>query len=129
MRWTAADGFALPFFDIDRATNWNDFRAAVRDFWGPAQNFVYADRAGNIGYQATGKLPIRRNFDGDVPLDGASGNFEWDGFIPFEQLPASTIRPPGSLRRPIRIRFRPAFPIAWTGTFMTAIESTRLARS
>ncbi len=88
MRWTAAEGFTFPFFDVDRATNWNDFRTALHDFWGPAQNFVFADRAGNIGYQATGKIPIRRNFDGDVPLDGASGDFEWDGFIPFEQLPS-----------------------------------------
>jgi penicillin amidase len=49
---------------------------------------VYADRAGNIGYQAAGRVPIRRNFDGDVPLDGASGHFEWDGYIPFDQMPS-----------------------------------------
>lgn len=96
MRWTAAEGFVLPFFDIDRAQNWDEFRAAVRDFWGPGQNFVYADRAGNIGYQVTGKLPIRRGFDGDVPLDGASGKFEWDGFIPFDQLP-SYYNPPSGI--------------------------------
>jgi penicillin amidase len=88
MRWSARDGFSFPFFDLDRATNWRGFRAAVQDFWGPGQNFVYADKAGNIGYQATGRFPIRRGFDGDVPLDGVSGNFEWDGYIPFEQLPS-----------------------------------------
>jgi penicillin amidase len=88
MRWTAAEGFGFPFLKIDRAQNWNDFRAALSTFWGPAQNFVYADRAGNIGYQAAGRVPIRRNFDGDVPLDGASGHFEWDGYIPFDQMPS-----------------------------------------
>jgi penicillin G amidase len=87
MRWSAAEGFGFPFFKIDRASNWKDFRAAIGAFWGPGQNFVYADAAGNIGYQASGAVPIRRDFDGGIPLDGASGKFEWDGYIPFEQLP------------------------------------------
>jgi penicillin G amidase len=88
VRWSAAEGFGFPFFKIDQAKNWNEFRAALRSFWGPGQNFVYGDHEGNIGYQATGAVPIRRNFDGNVPLDGASGQFEWDGYIPFEQLPS-----------------------------------------
>lgn len=91
LRWTAAeqDGFAFPFFDIDRASNWDEFRQALARYPGPAQNFVYADVDGNIGYQVAGILPIRKNFDGDVPLDGSSGDYEWDGFIPFDQLPSS----------------------------------------
>jgi penicillin amidase len=88
MRWSAMDGFGFPFFDIDRAQNWQEFRRAVGSYWGPGQNFVYADKGGNIGYQAGGRVPIRRAFDGDVPLDGASGNFEWDGYIPFERMPS-----------------------------------------
>ena len=88
IRWTAAGGFTMPFLDLDRAKNWGEFRAALQDFWGPGQNFVYADRAGNIGYQATGKVPIRQGFDSDVPLDGTSGEAEWAGFIPFEQMPS-----------------------------------------
>ena len=117
MRWTAAEGFALPFFDVDRATNWNDFRAAVHDFWGPAQNFVYADRAGNIGYQATGKIPIRRNFDGDVPLDGTSGDFEWDGFIPFEQLPSVYNPASGIVATANQNPFPPGYPYRVDGNF------------
>jgi penicillin G amidase len=88
MRWSAMDGFGFPFFDIDRAQNWQEFRTAVSSYWGPGQNFVYADKGGNIGYQAGGRVPIRRVFDGDLPLDGASGNFEWDGYIPFERMPS-----------------------------------------
>ena len=87
VRWSAADGFGFPFFKLDQAKNWNEFRADLEPFWGPGQNFVYGDREGNIGYQATGRVPIRRNFDGNVPLDGPSGQFEWDGYIPFEQMP------------------------------------------
>lgn len=88
MRWSATDGFDFPFFDIDRAQNWQQFRTALSGYWAAAQNFVYADRAGNIGYQAAGRVPVRRDFYGDAPLDGASGNFEWDGYIPFDRLPS-----------------------------------------
>lgn len=91
MRWTATEpaGFAFPFLDINRARNWNEFTAALARYPGPGQNFVYADIDGNIGYHASGRLPIRRNYNGDLPADGSSGDFEWDGYIPFDQLPAS----------------------------------------
>ncbi|MGH9618996.1 MAG: penicillin acylase family protein [Bryobacteraceae bacterium] len=88
MKWTAAYGFGFPFFDIDRAQNWKQFRKALENFWGPAQNFIYADRAGNIGYQAAGKIPIREGFGSGAPLDGSSGKFEWSGYIPFDKLPS-----------------------------------------
>ncbi len=96
LRWTAAEpgSFQFPFLDIDRAANWQQFTAAIARFPGPGQNFVYADVDGNIGYHASGKLPIRRNYDGDVPVDGSSGDYEWDGFIPFDELPA-IYNPPG----------------------------------
>jgi penicillin amidase len=87
MRWSATDGFSFPFFDIDRAQDWDEFRSALSGFWGPPQNFIYADRAGNIGYQAAGRVPIRRDFDGDLPLDGTSGKFDWTGYIPFAEMP------------------------------------------
>jgi penicillin amidase len=90
LRWVAAEPGALtfPWIDLDRASNWNEFRAALARYPGPAQNFVYADVEGNIGYQAAGRLPIRRGWTGDVPVDGAGGANEWDGFIPFEELPS-----------------------------------------
>lgn len=117
MRWTAADGFVLPFFDIDRAQNWDQFRAAVRDFQGPGQNFVYADRAGNVGFQVTGKLPIRHGFDGDAPLDGSSGNFEWDGYIPFDQLPALYNPASGIVASANQNPFPPAFTYRVPGNY------------
>jgi penicillin amidase len=90
LRWTAAEpaSFQFPFLEIDRARNWAEFTAALARFPGPGQNFVYADVDGNIGYHATGRLPIRpADCGGDVPADGASGNCEWQGFIPFDDLP------------------------------------------
>ncbi len=91
LRWTAAEPgrFQIPLVQINQARNWAEFREALRRFSGPAQNFVYADTSGNIGYQATGLLPIRRGFNGAVPLDGPSGEGEWDGFIPFDSLPSA----------------------------------------
>ena len=87
VRWAGAAGFGFPFLKLNQAKNWSDFRKALEPFWGPAQNFVYGDRDGNIGYQAAGRVPIRHDFDSNVVLDGASGKFEWDGFIPYEQMP------------------------------------------
>ncbi|MGA7236715.1 MAG: penicillin acylase family protein [Bryobacteraceae bacterium] len=98
LRWTASEPGALqyPILDIDRAQNWTEFNAALARFPGPGSNFVYADVDGNIGYHAAGKLPIRRGFSGGVPLDGASGKFEWDGFIPYAELP-SVFNPPSGI--------------------------------
>ena len=90
LRWTAADSgaFQFPFLNIDRAHDWKEFTAAIARFPGPGQNFVYADTEGNIGYHASGRNPIRRKgCDGDIPANGASGECEWDGMIPFEELP------------------------------------------
>jgi penicillin amidase len=90
LRWTAAEpnGFRFPFLQLDRAGNWQEFTAALERFPGPGQNFVYADVNGNIGYHAAGLLPIRSKYSGDVPVDGSSGENEWNGFIPFDQLPS-----------------------------------------
>lgn len=91
LKWTAAEPglLQIPILDIDRAQNWSDFNKALARFPGPGQNFVYADADGNIGYHAAGVLPIRRGFSGSAPLDGASGKYEWSGFIPYDQLPSA----------------------------------------
>jgi penicillin amidase len=91
LRWVAAEssGFQFPFLDLNRAEDWRQFTAALSRLSSPASNFVYADVDGNIGYHVAGKLPIRRSYSGDVPVDGSSGDFEWQGFIPFEELPSA----------------------------------------
>lgn len=98
LRWTAFDsaGFQLPILDLDRARNWDEFRSVLARFSGPATNYVYADIAGNIGSQTVGRLPVRKDFDGSVPVDGSSGKFEWEGFLPFDKLP-SVFNPPSGV--------------------------------
>lgn len=117
MRWTAAEGFSYPFFAIDLAQNWDQMRAALSSFWGPPQNFIYADRAGNIGYQAAGRVPIRQNFDSDLPLDGESGNFEWNGYIPFEQMPFVYNPPSGIVATANQDPFPPGYPFRIDGDY------------
>jgi penicillin G amidase len=89
IRWMAAEpgSFQFPFVQINTARNWAEFQAGLSRFPGPGQNFVYADVDGNIGYCASGKLPVRRNYNGDIPTDGSKGDTEWEGVIPFEELP------------------------------------------
>ncbi len=92
LRWTALDtnpGIVTAFLHLDSSANWNDFRDALRTFTVPAQNFLYADVEGNIGYQSPGAIPIRANGDGTLPVPGWTDEYEWTGFIPFDELPRS----------------------------------------
>lgn len=89
-RWTVLDeddATIRAFLNINRARNWAEFTAALRDFKAPMQNFVYADVVGNIGYYAPGALPIRRTGDGTLPVPGWTDEYEWIGYVPFEELP------------------------------------------
>jgi penicillin amidase len=96
LRWTLYDGIRSPFFHVDSAQDWQQFRQALSKFDAPAQNIVYADVDGNIGYQATGKIPIRAAGDGSLPVDGATNTYEWTGYIPFDKLP-SIFNPPSGI--------------------------------
>ena len=96
LRWTLYDGLHMMFFDVDAAQNWEEFRKAFSQLDAPGQNAVYADVDGNIGYQATGHVPIRAAGDGSVPVRGADDAHEWTGYIPFEKLP-SIYNPPSGV--------------------------------
>ncbi|MBI1740298.1 MAG: penicillin acylase family protein [Candidatus Koribacter versatilis] len=87
LRWTLYDGMTLPFFDVNSAQNWDDFCKAFSNFVAPGQNVMYADVDGHIGYQATGKVPIRATGDGSLPVSGSDDAHEWKGYIPFDEMP------------------------------------------
>ena len=97
LRWTALDPgtAATAIFALSTAQNFDDFRVAASLFDVPAQNLVYADVEGNIGYQAPGRLPIRGAGDGWMPQPGWDSRYDWTGFIPFEELPVSYNPPSG----------------------------------
>ncbi len=89
LRWTALEPNYLfrAILELDKAQNWTDFRQAASHFTVPAQNLVYADIDGNIGYQMPGNVPIRAHGDGRYPVPGWTDEYEWTGYIPFDKLP------------------------------------------
>jgi penicillin amidase len=89
LKWTALTP-STPFeamWGFNKARNWEEFREAASMFHVPAQNLIYADVDGNIGYQMPGDVPIRAAGDGRLPVQGWTDDYEWTGFIPFEELP------------------------------------------
>jgi penicillin amidase len=89
LRWTGQDmhNIISAAHKLDRATNWEEFRDALRDWDVPPQNFVYADIDGNIGYIMAGAIPIRAKGQALLPSPGWTGEYEWTGYIPFDELP------------------------------------------
>src|SRR5262245_46178408 len=99
LRWTAADGLIEPasLIDIVRADSFEAFREALRGVSCPGQNVLYADVDGTIGLQCCGRFPVRRSGDGTAPVPGWTSEHEWDGSVPFEELPWSKDPGPGFL--------------------------------
>ncbi len=90
LRWTALDpklNSSDSSYLINRARNWKEFSAALTSFTAPAQNIVYADVDGHIGYHVAGVVPIRNQGDGSVPYDGATDAGEWVNHVPTDKLP------------------------------------------
>ncbi len=89
LRWTGLEQCKITsaLDKLDRATNWEEFKEALRDWDVPPQNLIYADNEGNIGYVMAGAIPIRAKGQNLLPSPGWTGEYEWTGFIPFDELP------------------------------------------
>jgi penicillin amidase len=89
MRWMGNEisNEAGTFYRINKAANWKEFEEALRSYAVPAQNFVYADIDGNIGYRTGGRLPIRTTGGPTLPFPGWTEEYDWNGFVPFDQMP------------------------------------------
>ncbi|WP_456414356.1 penicillin acylase family protein [Oceanithermus profundus] len=98
LRWVSlepSDETMAAFYGIGKATNWEEFTAALLRLKAPSQNFVYADVEGNIGYLAPGKIPVRKpGHSGKYPVPG-TGEWDWVGFVPAEALPRAYNPPEG----------------------------------
>ncbi|HKW63794.1 MAG TPA: penicillin acylase family protein [Candidatus Acidoferrum sp.] len=126
MRWTAteAGGLANSYNWLGRARNWKEFREAMKRVWGPAQNAVYADVEGNIGYIMAARVPIRKKGHGEVPAPGDTDDYEWTGYIPFDQLPQA-LNPDSGLiatanARVVGPNYKPYLTDRWEEPYRTA---------
>ncbi|MCP5097740.1 MAG: penicillin acylase family protein [Chloroflexi bacterium] len=90
LQWTALETNRVfqSIIALNQATNYDEFKDALQYWDGPSQNIVYADIEGNIAYQTPGLIPIRQNGDGLTPVPGWTGEYEWEGWIPYAELPA-----------------------------------------
>jgi penicillin amidase len=83
------DRSAQALYYLNRASDWDGFRRALSDFHSPQQNIAYADVDGNIGIYVAGRVPIRKRGEGLFPVPGWNGDYDWTGFVPFDELPHS----------------------------------------
>ena len=96
LAWTGldpADRTAEAGFKVASAADWSGFVAAFETYAAPQQNIAYADRAGHIGMLSPGRVPVRAQGDGRLPVPGDTGAFDWSGTIPYPELPR-TLDPP-----------------------------------
>ncbi|WP_044642131.1 penicillin acylase family protein [Risungbinella massiliensis] len=89
LKWTALEPSKEleAVLNMNKAKNWEQFEKALTDFHAPMQNFVFASTDGTISYKANGKLPIRKKGDSLLPVPGWTDEYEWTGYVPFDQLP------------------------------------------
>ncbi|MBI2685396.1 MAG: penicillin acylase family protein [Acidobacteria bacterium] len=148
MRWVGAEpGTAgyLAGLSLARAKDWREFLSAVDRYKTPAENLVYADTAGHIGFAVTGLTPIRGNWSGLLPVPGHTGEYEWQGFLNPGELPRfldppkgfiasanNNILPPG-YKRALQFEWAPNYRVnriaerlgagrAWTLDGMQALQ-------
>ena len=143
LKWTATEpgGLAHSYFRIQFAHNWKEFRESLRDAAGPGQNIVYADVEGHIGFIVAARIPMRKceggwppadsPLPGDTPcgaapMPGDTDAFEWNGYIPFDELP-QVLDPPGGIIATANARVAgPAYQHFVTANWMTPWRVDRI---
>jgi penicillin amidase len=97
LKWTLHDPTlnALPIYQLNTAQNWTDFSSALANWCWPTLNMVYADDQGHIAYHAVGRVPLRPGGLAGKPINDSA--HEWQGYIPFDDMPNSVDPPSGFL--------------------------------
>jgi penicillin G amidase len=126
LKWTAYDpsAFKFPLYDLDAASDWTSFRAALSQWWAPTLNVVYADDQGNIGYQAVGYIPLRPGGLMGMPISDSA--HEWQGMIAFDTLP-SAFNPPNGILATANARVTPdGYPTPLTLEWASPYRNERI---
>jgi len=116
----------VTYSTLGQARNWAEFVALIRQTPGPAQNAVYADVDGHIGYVVAAKVPIRRSPAGGIPVPGDTDDHEWTGYIPVEDLPNLFDPPDGMIATANARVVGPAYPWYLTDNWMAPYRTTRI---
>jgi len=126
LRWTALEpgGLGNTYNWLSKAQDWDEFREVMKKVWGPGQNAVYADVEGNIGYIMAARVPIRKKGHGEVPVPGDTDDYEWTGYIPFDQLPQALNPGSGIIvtanARVVGPNYKPYLTDRWEEPYRTA---------
>ncbi|MDY6851145.1 MAG: penicillin acylase family protein, partial [Thermodesulfobacteriota bacterium] len=100
LKWSAYDPggkMISGMYGLNKAQNWEDFKAAAQDWPEPSLNLAYADREGHIGYVLAGRIPLRAKGLGNGPFPGWTGEYEWTGYLPKARKPFLLDPPQGFL--------------------------------
>jgi penicillin amidase len=99
LRWTAHDPSQefRCLYGVNRAQNWHEFLESLSYQAAPTLNYIYADRDGNIGYSLAGKVPLRPSVPTLLPPEGWRNENEWQGYVPFSDLPRLYNPPEGAI--------------------------------
>ena len=119
---------SYPFYELDSAQNWDEFRHALSLLGGPSLNFVYADVDGHIGYQAEGRIPLRASPTNSIPVPGNDNAHGWTGVVPFDKLP-SVFDPPSGIIATANARITPdKYPYLLSSEWMAPFRTERIYR-
>ncbi len=99
LRWLTLDesAFFAGMYELDEIESGPELVRFLEGHTSPASNLIWADRHGSIGYKLIGRLPLRRGNCPDLPKPGWTGEFEWEGTIPYDELPETVDPPSGFL--------------------------------
>ena len=113
-------------FRLARATDWEGFRSALRLMGAPLQNVAFADRRGNIGFLTPGRVPVRKRGDGTLPVAGWTGDHDWLGLVPFDELPQALNPPSGRFVNANNRLVEAGYPHLITRHWDTALRARRI---
>ena len=129
LRWTALEPSCMfcAMLKVNLSQNWQEFREAAKEFAVPSQNLLFADVEGNIAYQMPGNIPIREErHDGMLPVPGWTGDYEWQGYIPFEELPYTLNPPEGYIVTANNAVVGPDYPYLITEEWNSGFRAQRI---
>jgi len=128
LRWNAQDPSdeLSALFAVNRAATWSEFLAGVRGFKAPEENWVYADVDGNIGYTASGAVPVRRTGNGLLPTPGWTDEGHWERYLDFDELPRAFNPPEGFLVTANNRVIGPEYPAVLSSEWAAPYRARRI---